>query len=94
MDEAYCSYYGILGDTPIRPWTMDYISMREEEMHQELKDMEHRIKMHITDCKREIVKTLLSINTKTTNKKEIKNGKPNKRKSVRRDDSAHSGSYE
>ena len=31
-------------------------------MFQELKEMEDRIKRHITECKREIVKELIAIN--------------------------------
>ena len=66
-------YYGPLdGPKPIRSWGEDVVREREREMLAEMKDMEDRIKRHITECKREVIRELLGIRTR---KEQIKKEK-------------------
>lgn len=60
LKEAFCSYYGwIYPDRkPVRTLAQDLIKQRNDEMLDELKSMEERIKRHITECKREVIKEL------------------------------------
>lgn len=73
------SYYGRLdGPKPIRSLAEDIVKERKQQMMEELKLMEERIKRHITECKREIIREMLGIKSKKEEsqfKKEVINGK-------------------
>lgn len=80
MNREYCSYYGVLDDIkPIRSLSQDCVIEVNMQMFEELKEMESRIKRHITECKREIVKELeeSTIKIKPKTKKENSNGSKN-----------------
>jgi hypothetical protein len=75
------SYYGHLSKmAPVRNFSDDLLIEGKKRMLQELKEMEERIKRHITECKREVIRKLSSGNTKNLTKevKELKNGSKNK----------------
>lgn len=72
------SYYGVLdGRKPRRTLVEDIIEEREKMMVQQIKEMEDRLKRHMTECKREIIKEIQGIfsETKPQPKKEVKNAK-------------------
>lgn len=72
------SYYGVLdGKKPRRTLVEDIVAERELMMTQQLKEMEDRLKRHMTECKREIIKEIQGIfsDFKPQPKKEVKNGK-------------------
>jgi hypothetical protein len=56
----FCNYYGSLSDLkPVRTLADDLIKEYELAMLENLKSMEERIKRHITECKREVIKELI-----------------------------------
>jgi hypothetical protein len=71
------SYYGVINDErPIRSLADDLIIDRERQMIEGLKEIEERIKRHVTDCKREIIREFREIKTKRQlDKKGNENGK-------------------
>lgn len=77
LKEAF-SYCGRLnGQKPIRSLAEDLVVERKKVMMQELKDMEDRLKRHVTECKREIIKEIQGIfsDVKPQPKKEVRNAK-------------------
>lgn len=59
---ANCSYYGDLTEVkPIRTLGEDLARDLERNMIEEMYKMEERIKRHITECKRELVKEFQSV---------------------------------
>jgi len=65
LAETECSYYGRLGgDKPIRTLSQDLLTDHEKGMFGAMREMEERIKRHITECKREVVKTILELTSK------------------------------
>lgn len=74
------SYYGSLERTSsFRPFYQDIIKEVKLYMLKEFKEMEDRLKRHITECKREIIKKLNDIEPES--KKQLKekvNGSKNK----------------
>lgn len=59
VKEPCDSYYGRLdGPKPVRTFAQDIVRERQESMMEDLKTMEERIKRHITECKREIIKEI------------------------------------
>jgi hypothetical protein len=77
------SYYGRLSDKKsLRPFYHDLINEGKRYMMSELKEMEDRLKRHITECKREIIKKLCPKEFKKspTKPKEKSNGSQSKRK--------------
>lgn len=78
-----CSYYGSLSNIkPARTLSEDLIREYELLMLENLKSMEERIKRHITECKREVIKELI-LNTSNREIKEKKNGRPRKKDTER-----------
>lgn len=68
----FASYYGRLeGTPPVRDFSKDLMNERKRNMQKELKEMEDRIKRHITECKREVIKELISLINRNT-EEEIK----------------------
>lgn len=68
------SYYGRLDVKPNRPLVDDLLIERKKVMLQELKETEDRIKRHITECKREVIKEIKNIFTDPKPKSQIKKG--------------------
>jgi hypothetical protein len=62
LNEIFYYYGRVNGIVPQRTFSDDLLTERKRLMFQELKEMEDRIKRHITECKREIVKELISMN--------------------------------
>lgn len=61
LKEAF-SYYGRLsGSSPVRDFVNDLIKDRKSMMQIELREMEERIRRHITEAKREIIDEINSI---------------------------------
>lgn len=61
LKEAF-SYYGRLsGSYPVRDFVNDLIKDRKSMMQIELREMEERIRRHITEAKREIIDEINSI---------------------------------
>jgi hypothetical protein len=59
---SYRGYYGVYDDKPpIRSLADDLLIEKERIMLEEMKHMEERLKRHITECKREVIKELQSI---------------------------------
>lgn len=72
MGLMHHSYYGrLLGLKPIRSLADDLLLEYKQNMLAELKEMESRLKRHITECKREVIKMLSKEETKSTKEKEI-----------------------
>lgn len=72
------SYYGFSdGRKPRRTLSEDLVEEREKMMMQELKEMEDRLKRHMTECKREVIKEVqgLFYQLQSQQKKEVKNVK-------------------
>lgn len=63
----YTSYYGSLeSNAPIRSLAEDLARENKLNMMEAIKESEERIKRHITECKREVIKELQSMqNLKT-----------------------------
>lgn len=58
----YSSYYGTLeNNSPIRALSHDLAKENKLNMIQAIKESEERIKRHITECKREVIKELQSM---------------------------------
>jgi DNA-binding ferritin-like protein (Dps family) len=72
---AFC-YYGRIhsNSIPSRLLVDDLIMERNQNMMQEMKEMEDRLKRHITECKREVIKEIqrFLFNTKPPLNKEVK----------------------
>jgi hypothetical protein len=61
LKQAY-SYYGRLdGPTPVRDFINELIQDRKLMMQTELREMEERIRRHITEAKKEIIDEIDSI---------------------------------
>jgi chaperonin cofactor prefoldin len=73
MGRAYG--YGNGDEKPIRTLGEDLVRDREKTADEKLNKMEDRIKKHITECKREVLKELNNL----FNGKEKKNGSKSKR---------------
>ncbi len=77
--EIPCGYYGRLEKiSPMRSLSEDLLEERNQLMFEEMKQMEERIKRHITECKREVIREFLEIKSKKDElkiEKENKNGK-------------------
>ena len=71
----YCYYGSLDKKKPIRSLSEDLLTEHKNLMMEEMKTMEERIKRHITECKREVIKELQS------NKKEFINKLEQKEKS-------------
>lgn len=60
--DYHCHYYGELsGPKPIRSLSDDFLMEQDKMMKEEMKEMEDRLKRHVTECKREIIKELESL---------------------------------
>lgn len=63
--ECWCkcsTYYGRVNNVvPIRLLADDLLTERKKLMMQELKETEDRLKRHMTECKREIIREIQSI---------------------------------
>lgn len=60
LNDYSVSYYGRLdGPKPIRTLGEDLVAERKEQMMEDMKSMEERIKRHITECKREVIKEVI-----------------------------------
>lgn len=70
------SYYGRLENTNIKSLADDILIERNKIMREELKETEDRIKRHITDCKREVIKEIQNIFSDKKPLKEMKYVKP------------------
>lgn len=84
LKEVFCSYYGRLGgDKPIRTLGEDLVIERKKQMMEDLKSMEERIKRHITECKREVIKELVAqkLIQQPEAKKELKDGSKGRKSS-------------
>lgn len=55
------SYYGRIEKEGIRSLADDILIERQRLMFEELKETEDRIKRHITECKREVIKEIQNI---------------------------------
>lgn len=76
------SYYGRIDDEiPIRPLADDILKESECNMMQLMKDMEDRLKRHITECKRDVIKELILLTHAIEINKDIKNVRCSKTKS-------------
>jgi len=55
-----CSYYGSLDeeDKPMRSFAQDAVTDHEKNMSEKMIEMEERVKRHITECKREVIKEI------------------------------------
>lgn len=76
------SYYGRIDNVkPIRNLTEDFVKEREQTIMHEMKEMEDRIKRHVTECKRQVIKEIQTIfkkeNLIINPTKEVKNDKRN-----------------
>jgi hypothetical protein len=70
------SYYGVINDEkPLRPLAEDIVREFKEYMMQEMREMEERIKRHITECKREVIKEFILFKPKEKEIKNVGNGK-------------------
>jgi hypothetical protein len=68
------SYYGDMSQKkPTRSLSEDILKEYELNMIEELKSMEERVKRHITECKREVIRELIALYPGPTNP--IKKGK-------------------
>lgn len=75
MGLMHHSYYGrLIGLKPIRSLADDLFLEYKKNMLEELKEMESRLKRHITECKREIVKAICPGEIKSTKEKEVTDG--------------------
>jgi hypothetical protein len=55
-------YYGRVNNVkPIRNLADDFVKEREQTIMHEMKDMEDRIKRHVTECKRQVIKEIQTI---------------------------------
>lgn len=74
------SYYGSLENaSPFRPFYQDIIKEVKLYMLKEFKEMEDRLKRHITECKREIIRKLNAVEPESKKQpKEKVNGSKNK----------------
>ncbi len=78
VGHADCSYYGRYEpSSPVRTLADDILTEAENHMLTEMKEMEARIKRHVTECKHEVIKEMMSIFCipKPKIKKEAKNVK-------------------
>lgn len=58
----YASYYGVMTEEiPVRTISEDLARENKKNMIEELKESEERIKRHVTECKREIIRLLQSM---------------------------------
>jgi len=59
------SYYGIYDEEddvkPVRSFSQDAVKESQNLYRSELKEMEDRLKRHVTECKLEIIKNIMSI---------------------------------
>lgn len=55
------SYYGRIDQICMRSLADDLLIERKKLMFEELKETEDRIKRHITECKREVIKEIQNI---------------------------------
>jgi hypothetical protein len=55
------SYYGRIDEISMRSLADDLLIERDKIMIEELKETEDRIKRHITECKREVIKEIQNI---------------------------------
>ncbi len=70
------SYYGRLNNVKIiRSLADDLISQRKQMMMQELREMEERLKRHVTECKREVIREIIGQPTKKEKLKKEKKEK-------------------
>lgn len=59
--EAFSYYGSLVGVKPIRSLAEDILRDQENSMMEKMREMEDRIKRHVTECKREIIKELQSM---------------------------------
>lgn len=91
-DQGGCYYGHIPVDDvkPARTLGEDIIKDMNDSLQQVLREMEDRIKRHITECKREIIREMLILH-ESTNQKEDEHGSRSDKANKKRSDKQSSG---